>query len=324
MSGRRLKAILRRFPGRRVLVIGDAILDEYIWGEVNRISPEAPVPVVEIDRRTHLPGGAANTACNVAALGGEALAGGLVGEDPQADILRGALDEHGVDHGGLIAEAGRPTTTKTRVIAHSQQMVRVDLEKSHPIAPESEARLVAWAGKAIPGADSVILSDYEKGVLTPALTQRLIRMANEAGRPVVIDPKGRDFAKYRGATVIKPNVHEAEQVLNQRIRREDELIRAGGELLRILGGGAVLLTRGAQGMSIFQGNDETVHIPAFARNVFDVTGAGDTVVGVMAMALAAGAEIEDAARLANHAAGIVVGKVGTATAGLEELMRDLG
>lgn len=314
-----LHDVLSRFPQQKVLILGDAILDEYIWGDVKRISPEAPVPVVEIDNRSFLPGGAANTAANVAALSGTAFLGGVLGEDFQAKCLQEALEKHGVNHEGLLVDASRPTTTKTRIVAHNQQIVRVDYERTHFLTSPLSLKLLEWAKGVLPNVDSCILSDYEKGVIAPDFAQSFIQLARDAGKPVVVDPKGKDFSKYRGATVIKPNELEAEQVLNRRIETEEDLLAVGEELLEIAEGSNILLTRGARGMALFRPDREVMHVPAYARHVFDVTGAGDTVVSVLAMALAVGASIEDAARLANRAAGIVVGKVGTATINPREI-----
>ena len=312
--------ILAKFPGKCVLIVGDVMLDEYIWGEVRRISPEAPVPVVEIHRRTYAPGGAANTATNVISLGGRALLVGVVGRDQQAGKLREALVRCGVDAGGLVVDDERPTTTKTRIVAHSQQVVRVDSEQQATLRVELENMLLQWTESRLPEAHACVLSDYDKGVVSPRLAERCIWLAREAGRPVIVDPKGTNYGKYRGATVVTPNVHEAERALNHEINGHSDLLEVGQRLLDILEGSALLITRGPQGMSLFLDGTEPMHIPAVARNVFDVTGAGDTVVSTLALALAAGATLQQAARLANLAASIVVGKVGTATVTRDELL----
>ncbi len=321
MREKALRDIVTAFPGKRVLIVGDVMLDEYIWGEVRRISPEAPVPVVEIRRRVYLPGGAANTAANVVGLGGRAMLGGVVGRDHQAEELRNALTQIGVEFDGLVVDDQRSTTTKTRIVAHNQHVVRVDSEQRVPLRADLEDMLLQWAERRIAEADACVLSDYAKGVISSRLAERFIQLAKDAGKPMIVDPKGTDYAKYRGATVVTPNVHEAEQALNREIHSEADLLEVGRRLCVILEGSALLITRGAQGMSLFlDGGRTTIDIPAVARNVFDVTGAGDTVVSTLAMALASGATLEQAARLANQAAGIVVGKVGTATVTGEELM----
>lgn len=316
------RKLVEQFPNRKILIVGDVMLDEYIWGEVSRISPEAPVPVVDMDTRTFLPGGAANTAANVSGLGGKAILTGVVGHDIQADLFREAIKEYGIDIHGLIEDPERPTTAKTRIVANSQQVVRVDIENRQPLSKSQQDTLLDWCQHQLEIVDSCILSDYEKGVITPSFSQAFIQQAAAAGKPVVVDPKGIDFSKYRGASIIKPNLQEAEQAIHHKIRTDADVLEAGRKLFSLLGGCAVLLTRGARGMSLFMNENDVIHIPTVARNVFDVTGAGDTVVSVMAMSLACGADLATAARLANHAAGIVVGKVGTAAIRWDELLND--
>lgn len=314
-----------RFPDRPILVVGDLMLDEFIWGQVSRISPEAPVPVVEVRRRTHAVGGAANAAANAAALGGRVTLAGVVGDDAEgrrvAELLRG----QGIDTAGLVTDATRPTTTKTRVVAHSQQMVRIDHEQPGPIGEPVAAALLTAAQGALARVRACVVSDYGKGVLTPAVVGQLIADARRAGVPVIVDPKGTDYTKYAGATVVKPNQMEAGKVLNRDLRTDAEVDLAGADLRAILGAdSAVLITRGPQGMSLFEPGKEIVHVPTQAREVFDVTGAGDTVAGAMAMTLAAGGSLEEACRLASLAAAVVVAKLGTATCDLEELRAAVG
>jgi D-beta-D-heptose 7-phosphate kinase/D-beta-D-heptose 1-phosphate adenosyltransferase len=316
-----LEDVLSAFPGKKALVAGDLMLDEYVWGLVRRVSPEAPVLIVEVQRRSYVPGGAANTASNVCGLGGQALLLGVLGRDPAGTTVCDILHQRGVDTEGIVFDEKRPTTTKSRIIAHSQQVVRVDHEQRASIGPETEDVLLARAEQYLPGVDACILSDYAKGVVSARFARQFIRLARRAGKPVVVDPKGTDYTKYQGASVLKPNLHEAGQALNCELHELDSVLRAGRRLLDLLGDSAVLITRGAQGMSLFVRGAEPVHIPAEAREVFDVTGAGDTVSGTLAMALAAGAGLEQAARLASRAAGIIVGKVGTAAIHLEELAK---
>lgn len=306
-----------------VLALGDVMLDEYVWGEVRRISPEAPVPVVEIRQRTAVPGGAANVAAGVVALGGSALLCGVVGADAAAGVVREAAVRAGVDVAGLAVDSGRPTTTKTRVIAHAQQVVRTDAEDRSPLAAEVEDRLVDWARERVGEADAVAISDYAKGVVSDRVAAAVIEAARAAGRPVVVDPKGLRYEKYRGATLITPNADDAARAANVHLEGEGDLVEAARRLAEASGGARLLVTRGAAGMSLF-GDGEPLQIPAEARDVYDVTGAGDTVVAVLAAALGAGIALEDAVRLANSAAGIVVGKVGTATVGADELAARLG
>lgn len=316
--------VLAAFPGKQVLIVGDVMLDEYVYGEVRRISPEAPIPVVRIRRRDVSPGGAANSAANVASLGGRAILGGVLGADVQADQLREALGRQSdLDTAGLVVDPGRPTTIKTRIVAHNQQVVRADIEECGPLAARTEQELLRWVDRRLPEADACVISDYDKGVVSPRLARHVIQLGIAAGVPVVVDSKRSDYTRFRGATVLTPNVQEVERVMRREIEDESQLLDAGLNLLELLHGSAVLITRGPRGMLLLTHRAAALRIPTAARQVFDVTGAGDTVAGTLALALAAGADLEQAARLASEAAGIVVSKVGTATATLEELSREL-
>jgi D-beta-D-heptose 7-phosphate kinase/D-beta-D-heptose 1-phosphate adenosyltransferase len=312
--------LLNRFPGCPVLVVGDLMLDEFIWGHVSRISPEAPVPVVEVQRRTFTAGGAANTAANLAALGAVVTIAGIVGYDAEGDRIVGILQNQKIATSAVVKDASRPTTTKTRVVAHSQQMVRIDHEKPGAMADMVEAELFAAVAKKLSHVRSCVVSDYGKGVITPSFVGRLIAAARAANVPVIVDPKGTDYLKYRGATLVKPNQLEAGKVLNRDLKTTEEVDAAGRELQRLLGGEtAILITRGAHGMALMEPHKPTVNVPTQAREVYDVTGAGDTVAGALALALAVGGTLETACKLASLAAAVVVGKVGTATCDLNEL-----
>jgi rfaE bifunctional protein kinase chain/domain len=315
-----LRDIVAGFAGRSVLVVGDVMLDEYIWGEVRRVSPEAPVPIVDVCRRSYAPGGAANAAANVISLGGRVRLGGAVGRDQQAESLCEALLQAGVNPEGLVVDDQRPTTTKTRVIAHSLQLLRLDLEQRLPLRAPLEDALCRWFERHLADADACVLSDYAKGAVSPRLAKRFIQLAREAGKPAIVDPKGDDYARYRGATVVTPNVSEAERAVKWQIEDQANVLEIGRQLSAILEGSALLITRGPQGMSLFLHGVEALYLPAAARIVLDVVGAGDTVVSALAMALAAGATVEQAAHLANLAAGIAVGKVGRATVTRDELL----
>lgn len=319
MTNRALLELLDTLAGKTVLIVGDVMLDEFVWGDTKRISPEAPVLVVDMKRRTHVPGGAGNTASNVVSLGGTARLAGVVGSDHHAEWLRQALTRLGVVHDGLLIDETRPTTTKSRVVAHNQQVVRVDCEERKSLSPALEDRLLHWIEEQVARADACVLSDYDKGVVSPRVAESIIRSARRAGKPVVVDPKGSNYGKYRGATVVKPNIPETERFLKTEIRDDHDLAEAGARLSGVLEDSAVLITRGPQGMSLFRRGEPPVHTPSAARDVFDVTGAGDTVISSLALALAAGATLEQAAHLANRAAGVVVGKVGTATVTPDEL-----
>ena len=319
LSRERAITITLAFAGKRIVVMGDVMLDEFIWGRVRRISPEAPVPVVEVDRQTLALGGAGNVASNLVALGASATPIGVVGADSDAERLRSAFRDVGVNVEGLVIDADRPTTSKTRVIAHSQQVVRADRESRSAIKPEIENRLLNIFRGEIESADAVVVSDYGKGLLTPALLSSTLTAARQRGLPVCLDPKMRNFVHYQPVTVITPNSQEAAEAAGIAIEDEESLTEAGTKLLASIECRAVLVTRGEEGMTLFTEGGVT-HIPTVAREVYDVTGAGDTVIATLALAIASGASLEEAAVLANHAAGVVVAKVGTASVTREELL----
>jgi rfaE bifunctional protein kinase chain/domain len=311
--------ILQCFPSQRVLVVGDLMLDESVWGSVRRISPEAPVPVVEVQRRSNVLGGAANAAANAAGLRATVLVAGIVGSDDAGMRLRSHLAARGIGLEGVLIAEGRPTTTKTRIIAHSQQVVRFDHEDRSDCPAVLEGKLLEYIDGCLPRIDACILSDYGKGVVSSTVARRVIDRANSLGKPVIVDPKNGDPARYRGATLVKPNLQEASGFLGHEISTAEDVNAAGTRLLSLFDSASVLLTRGAAGMSLFGRGGDPVHIPAQAREVFDVTGAGDTVAATVAVALAAGANAEQAARLASRAAGVIVGRLGTCAIRLEEL-----
>lgn len=308
-----------RFAGKRILVVGDLMLDEYLMGDVRRISPEAPVPVVDLQRHKLLPGGAANAAANVAGLGAVVLLLGVVGADQAGERLLALLGEHRIDSSGILLDPERVTTCKTRVIAHNQQVVRLDREDRSSFSEDLRSRLLQAIRDRIDSVDACLLSDYAKGLVSPALAQGLIASAREHNKPIVVDPKGSDPAKYRGATLVKPNLHELSLLLRREVHSTQEVLEAGAMLCRELDCRALLVTRGASGMSLFEANASVIHIAAQAREVFDVTGAGDTVAATLVACMASGASFEQAARLASRAAAITVGKLGTAAITLAEL-----
>lgn len=313
--------ILKAFKKRRVLVIGDMILDRYIWGRVSRISPEAPVPVVEVTDENFLLGGAANVANNIISLGGHATIVGLAGEDSGGEILTGLLEERGVGCEGVLSTP-RPTTVKTRVIAHSQQVVRFDREDRDRVDGKALRNLLRYITAVIPGHDAVIISDYKKGIVSPELVREVMKRAKRKNIFVSVDPKVGHFHCYKNVSLITPNILEASLASGLEIRDEMSLLNAGRILLRKIPCDSVLITRGEHGMSLFR-KGQVVHIPTAAKNVYDVTGAGDTVIAAFTLAHAAGASMENAAVIANHAAGIVVGEVGTAVATLDQLRKSL-
>ena len=311
--------IIRRFSGVRILVVGDIMLDRFIWGDVSRISPEAPVPVVVVDKETFLLGGAANVVNNIYSLGGKASLCGVIGDDEMGQKVIQRLSEMGIERSGISIEPGRQTTVKTRIIAHHQQLVRIDRETTQHPKVSTLRSLSEYLKRNIKSFDGVILSDYGKGLLTRGVVRDVIRKARQTGKLVMVDPKIKNFFFYREATVVTPNTTEASSASRISITDEASLNRAGRNLLKRLRCDALVITRGEDGMAIFEPHQKPFLVPTEAREVYDVTGAGDTVIGTMALALGAGASIRRAAELANHAAGIVVGKVGTATVDQEEL-----
>ncbi len=323
-EARALKRLVGRFPGTRVLVIGDLMLDQFVWGDVSRISPEAPVPIVRVRRQEGRPGGAGNVVTNVVALGGRADACGLVGDDLAGRALTTALATAGGGLAGVVRSRAVPTTAKTRVIAHSQQVVRFDQDPDAGGLPARLAtRLRAWVGRHARRYPVIVVSDYGKGVVTPELLADLAALRKRHGFAYVIDPKRPNFAHYRGASLVKPNLGEASVAAGIEIEDGTSLARAGSELLRRWEADAILISRGEEGMSLFKPRARAQHFPTAAQEVYDVTGAGDTVLATCALALACGGTFEEAARLANHAAGVAVGKVGTATVTARELVRAL-
>ena len=304
-----------------VVVLGDVMLDEFIWGDVSRISPEAPVPVVEIRREsTHL-GGAANVLANLVALGARACVIGVVGDDDAAAKVRAELRKQSPMQTNdlLITDPSRPSTIKTRIIAHSQMVVRADRERRTPVDGQTEDAIIAAARAALANADALVISDYDKGVVTPRVLSEVLPAAYQR-MPVLIDPKIRNFSFYRPATLITPNHHEALRMTNTEEDSDAGLRVAGQKIREQLSCDAVLITRGDRGMILLEGKNDPVQVSTAAREVYDVTGAGDTVIATLGAALACGASMTDAALLANHAAGIVVGKVGTATATINEVL----
>ena len=325
-----LTELIERFSSIRILVIGDVILDHYIFGDVSRISPEAPVPVVEVKEESFRLGGAANTVANICSLGGHVDVVGVIGRDENGNRLRKMLQEIGASTDGLLCDNGRPTIIKTRVIARHQQMVRIDREIKDKVDGELKEEIISIAESTLPKVDAVICSDYDKGVLSKDVLEVVLAHAKERDLPVVVDPKMQNFWYYKGATLVTPNTKEASAAFGKDITDDASLLNAGKTLLERLELDALLITRGEHGMSLFEsvpevvrGQIEVTHIPTVAREVFDVTGAGDTVVAVSTLALAAGASMLDAARIANCAAGIVVSKVGTASVTTEELRKSL-
>jgi D-beta-D-heptose 7-phosphate kinase/D-beta-D-heptose 1-phosphate adenosyltransferase len=327
MTPDQLRNILKRFAQQKIVVVGDVMLDHFLWGKVSRISPEAPVPVVEITRESYFPGGAANVARNLRALGAAASIIGVLGEDEAGHKLRGALDEQGIQTGGLFVDSSRPTTLKTRVVAHSQQIVRFDHERNGAISSSMQDKILRHFSGILPEVNAVIFEDYAKGLFTQDLVSRMLGQARDAGLIIAADPNPRQVLDYPEITAITPNRHEAfaaagvpyaepvDDVLS------DEALKAvGAILLEKWKPQNLLITLGEYGMCLFRPGKNPHHIPTVAQEVFDVSGAGDTAIAALVLALAAGADPVEAAEISNHAAGIVVGKVGTATCSPDELV----
>lgn len=318
---------LQDIQGKKVLVVGDLMIDQYIWGDVSRMSPEAPVPVVGVNQETLRLGGAANVANNILSLGGGVEVCGLVGDDQMGRWLVQDLKKRGMGARGIILSQDRPTTVKTRVIAHSQQVVRVDREVTNLLSREEEKIISGSIQSFLRDCGAIVISDYAKGTITPTLIREIVNMADEAGLPIAVDPKVKHFATYRGVTVLTPNLLEAAAGSGIIIDSMEALLEAGRKIVRKLQCRYLIITRGDQGMTLFNGLDDWVHIPAVGREVYDVTGAGDTVVATLALGLASGLDMEDSAWLANIAAGVVVNEVGTVPITLTQMrdrVRELG
>lgn len=336
---KRLKEIISRLNKARVLVIGDLILDEYIWGKVERISPEAPVPVVWANKRTHVPGGAANVANNIRAFGADVHLAGIIGSDPNAKILLSELKRNKINTKGIFIEPGRYTTVKTRIIAGHQQIVRVDWEHTDSLQKATIRKIFNYIEENIENFDAIIIEDYGKGVINAQALEGIILLAQAHKKIVTVDPKEDHFQYYRQVTAITPNRKELENaVRNLKIKdnknrlklasdklfTDKDIDAAGSQILEYLELESLLVTLGEQGMKLFEKKGAITHIPTVAQEVFDVSGAGDTVISTFTLGLCAGASKLEAAHIANFAAGIVVGKIGTATATRDELLERLG
>ena len=316
----KLLGIINQFRKKRILVIGDLMLDKYIWGNVSRISPEAPVQVVNVKKETYLPGGAANVANNISALGGKALLIGLVGNDIPNSMLLSLLKKKAVEIQGIIHHKNKPTTQKIRVIANNQQLLRVDYENREYINQEEEKRIMKYIKIIISKIDVVIISDYAKGLITKTLMQGIIRIAKQNNVDIIVDPKPKHVQYYRNVTLVTPNHKEACEMIGIE-KKNNSLEKTGREISRMLNAN-ILITRGEKGMTLFEASKIT-NIPTKAKEVYDVTGAGDTVVAALGLAMGAKASLKQAAIIANHAAGITVGKVGASTVSLKELKKSV-
>ncbi|MBE0461323.1 MAG: D-glycero-beta-D-manno-heptose-7-phosphate kinase [Candidatus Aminicenantes bacterium] len=313
----RMKTLIENFKGKRIIVLGDLMLDKYIWGDVVRISPEAPVPVVEVKKDSICLGGAGNVYHNLETLGASPVLVGIVGKDPEGKWITNNIS----DARGIIIDEQRPTTVKTRIIAHHQQVVRVDIEKKHPISQNIENQLFDFIkGEKCAG---ILLSDYNKGILSPSLMRKVLSFAKDNEIPVFVDPKVENLFLFSPVTLITPNHSEAEKIVHYECLSNKQVEKAGEEILSRISAKYLILKRGENGMSVFEKGQKPFHIPANAKEVYDVTGAGDTVIATVALALLSGATIREAAFLANAAAGVVVGKIGTVAIHADELLEAL-
>jgi rfaE bifunctional protein kinase chain/domain len=339
----RLKRLIPRLRGKRIGVLGDLMLDRYLWGTASRLSPEAAVPIVDFAEQSECLGGAGNVAANIAALGAHVEAFGVIGSDEPGRALQKCLRAAGIADKGVLADSKRVTTVKTRIIARHQQVVRVDRERREPLRPETQEKLLHLLFAALKSLDALVLSDYDKGLITDDFADRVLSAAHQLKVPVFVKPKTSRFYAYRGARAIVCNAKEAGFYVTRSLADEKSVEEAGRALLAHFGCGAVVITRGEKGMSVFEETSPRhLLIPATSfevtyarvgqagiergatgRQVFDVTGAGDTVLSVLALAAAAGASLPDAATLANTAAGVVVGKLGTASVTAQELLHAL-
>ncbi len=315
--------ILNKFKEYRILVAGDLMLDKFIKGSVSRISPEAPVPVIKIDSEKNVPGGAGNVALNLASLGSCVYIASVTGDDYYGRKLQERLRESGCNTDSILKDPGRPTIVKTRIIAEHQQVVRTDLETEGEISGEVSDKIIESISSYFNEIDGVIISDYGKGFVTEKFIKKILKLASRRDIPVVVDPQVGHFFEYKGVTAVTPNTKEAREALKTEIKNKEQLISAGEKLLKKLACRTVIITRGEEGMSVFEKGKSPCHIKTAAREVYDVTGAGDTVAGVFTLGIVAGLSMSDAARLANCAAAVVVSKLGTAQVTIEEIEKEM-
>lgn len=321
IGAQKLKKIVKNFPDKKILIVGDLMLDEYLMGKTTRISPEAPVPIVEVDSVSYVPGGAANAAANIKSLGDHTVLVGVVGKDENAQKLISLLKNRGIKTYGILEDTKRPTTLKSRIISQNQHVVRVDKENRGPISTKLEKKVLGFVKEVIKDVDIVLISDYAKGVVTPTLSQAIIKLAKETGKQILVDPKSDDFSKYRGCFIITPNLKELEMALKIKLPNLKTLPQAAKMLLAQVNSEAILITLGEDGMALLEKSGRYTKIPAPDTKVIDISGAGDTAVATFSLSLAAGASLEEAMLLSTFACSVVIGKIGTATTSREELIK---
>ncbi|PID27475.1 MAG: D-glycero-beta-D-manno-heptose-7-phosphate kinase [Candidatus Cloacimonadota bacterium] len=310
MDKKFIREVIKRFKGKKILIIGDLMIDHYIWGGVERISPEAPVPVVDVKGEEYRLGGAANVVSNIKSLGADPYFIGLVGNDENGKILKNLFIEKGINPDNIIADSSRRTTIKTRILAHKQQIVRIDTEDRHFVDYETENLVIERLESLISNTDAVILEDYNKGILSKRIIKHVIARCNELKIPVTVDPKFNNFFEYENVTVFKPNLHELEKNTGLKITDNKQFIEVSCDLMSKIRAEYLLITQGEKGLTVFSDENEPYTIPAFALEVFDVSGAGDSVIGTLTLCLVSGCDIKESALIANHAAGAVCGVAG--------------
>jgi len=318
---KKLEKIINNFTGKKVLIVGDLMLDEYLVGKITRLSPEAPVPIVEIEKINYVPGGAANSANNVSSLGDETILVGIIGNDENGQTLIKLLKKRGIKTTGVFNDPERPTTLKSRIVSQGQQVVRVDKESRKPIPKRIERKILDFIKKTINRVDIILISDYAKGVVTPTLSQTIINLANKIGKRVLIDPKGEDFNKYQGCFMITPNLKELETTLKIQVKDIKNLPQAAKMLLAHVDSEAILTTLGADGMALTEKSGKCTTVPAADIKVVDISGAGDTAIAAFALSLSAGANYYEAMLISTYACSITIGKTGTAVASRNELIK---
>ena len=317
-----LLVILNKFKDKKILVIGDIMLDKYIWGDVTRISPEAPVQVVHVLKETYSPGGASNVAVNISSLSGNSMIMGIVGDDDSKNVLIKELKKMKVNTEGIFVDNDKPTTQKIRIIGKSQQLLRVDYESKEHAHKYIEKKLIDFLEKNVKNVEVVVISDYAKGVITPKIAEDIVKISKKYNKPIIVDPKPKHLGLYSNVTLITPNNAEASEMAGMEDCNDENVLKIGRKLMKQLDAN-VLITRGDRGMSLFEKQEEDVHIPAKAKEVYSLIGAGDTVVATIALALASGANLKEASFLANIAAGIKVGKIGTASVTIDEIRAEI-
>jgi len=322
ISVKRFKSLVSGIKGKKIAIIGDVMVDRYFWGKVSRISPEAPVPIVEIDQEFSQFGGSANVGNNIKSLGGKPFLIGVIGDDNTGSLFVDLLKSQKFDSNGIVVDPSRPTTIKTRIIADKQQVVRTDREFRNEINKKIENKIINILLERIREFDGIIIEDYNKGVVKKRIIHEAISLANSYNIPITVDPKFNNFFEYKKSTVFKPNQREAEIKLGVKFSDDNTLIDAGKKLLKRLECRNILITRGANGMTLFKDSGEIKHVPTRARGIHDVSGAGDTVIAALTAVMVAGGDIEEAATLANYAAGVVCSKVGVVPVDIREIERD--